>query len=72
MSSEREFTANTPNAHIKTLERHLEDADKKIEELTKLLNGLAQRHDWSPDLGQCVCRYHVEWRESRDESGRTG
>lgn len=48
----------------KALQPSLED------ELWHLLDGLAERHNWPPEMSQCECEWHEAWRVLKEREGR--
>jgi hypothetical protein len=36
---------------------------QEVERLRAALTNLSVRHDWSPDLGHCICDAHIEARK---------
>lgn len=52
------------NYKVIELEKQLADAKAQIKDYGAALEAITKRHDWHPDLGQCICEEHKKAKET--------
>jgi len=50
-------------------DRVVAERQKRIEKLEAALKNLSERHNWQPDMGECICAEHKAAREALKGDG---